>query len=166
MIRTVDGMAPEIAASAYVDEAAVVIGDVVLKSNASVWPNATLRGDAGQLVIGANANVQDNAVVHEGSELGPHTTVGHSAIIHGATVAEGALIGMNATVLDDVHVGEDAIVGAGAVVTEGTEIPAQTLVTGVPAEVKTEIDASPGSEAAEHYVALAAQYEQSSKRIE
>lgn len=151
-------MTPEIAESAYIDETAVVIGDVVVESDASVWPNVTLRGDAGRIVVGERANVQDNAVLHERCVLEPETTVGHSAIVHAATVGTGALVGMNATVLDGAHIGEHAIVGAGAVVTEGTEVPPATLVTGIPAEHTADLDESVGSSAAEHYVELAKQY--------
>ena len=166
MIRTFDGTAPQIAESAYVDDAAVVIGDVTIEAEASVWPNATLRGDSGRIVVGAGANVQDNAVLHEDAVLESDTTVGHSAIVHAATVAEGALVGMNAVVLDDAHIGEDAIVGAGAVVTEGIEVPPETLVTGIPAEVTADLEDSPSSAPAEHYVTLATRHEETSERID
>jgi len=76
MIRSVEGMTPQIAESAYVDEAAVVIGDVVVEDGASVWPNTTLRGDHGQIVVGERANVQDNAVLHEDAVLGPRRRSG------------------------------------------------------------------------------------------
>ncbi|WP_435063893.1 gamma carbonic anhydrase family protein [Halobaculum sp. EA56] len=170
MIRALDGTEPEIAESAYVDETAVVIGDVVLAEDASVWPNATLRGDHGRIEVGRESNVQDGAVLHEDAVLEPEVTVGHNAIVHAATVAEGALVGMNAVVLDDARVGEDAVVGAGAVVTEGTEVPPRTLVTGVPAEVRTELDAdagpSPGRFGADHYAALIDRYEETAERID
>ncbi|UIO98561.1 gamma carbonic anhydrase family protein [Halobaculum sp. CBA1158] len=170
MIRALDGMEPEIADSARVDETAVVIGDVVLAERASVWPNATLRGDYGRIEVGRESNVQDGAVLHEDAVLEPRVTVGHNAIVHAATVAEGALVGMNATVLDDAHVGENAVVGAGAVVTEGTEVPPNTLVTGVPATVTTELDAadeaSLGQVGADHYAALIDRYEATEERIE
>lgn len=166
MIRSFDGTEPRIADSAYVDEAAVVIGDVVIEGEASVWPNATLRGDSGRIVVGADANVQDNAVLHEDAVLEPETAVGHSGIVHAATVAEGALVGMNAVVLDDAHIGEGAIVGAGAVVTEGTEVPSETLVAGTPAEPKTELDEPRAPSTVEHYVELANRHEETSRRIE
>ncbi|WP_433631119.1 gamma carbonic anhydrase family protein [Halomicrococcus sp. NG-SE-24] len=165
MIRSFEDHTPEIAESAYVDEAAVVIGDVVIEADASVWPNATVRGDSGRIVIGKGANVQDNAVLHEDVVLESETTVGHSAIVHAATVAEGALVGMNAVVLDDAHVGEEAIVGAGAVVTEGTDVPPSALVTGTPAELKAELDDLDTAATAEHYAELAARHENTSKRI-
>lgn len=166
MIRTFDGLEPQIADSAYVDEAAVVIGDVVIEEDASIWPNTTLRGDHGQVVVGERSNVQDNAVLHEDAVLEPDVTVGHSAIVHACTVEPGALVGMNAVVLDDARVGEGAIVGAGSVVTEGTEVPPETLVVGTPAEVKTELDGPVTESTTKHYAQLGSTYEETSERID
>jgi carbonic anhydrase/acetyltransferase-like protein (isoleucine patch superfamily) len=166
VIRTFDGIEPQIAESAYVDDAAVVVGDVVVEAEASVWPNTTLRGDSGQVVVGAGANVQDNAVLHEEAVLEPGTTVGHGAIVHAATVAEGALVGMGAVVLDGAHVGEDAVVGAGAVVTEGTDVPPATLVTGTPAEPTADLEDPPSTAPADYYTALARRHEETSERVD
>jgi len=166
MIRSFEGTEPAIAESAYVDDAAVVVGDIVLEAEASVWPNATLRGDSGRIVVGEGANVQDNAVLHEDAVLEPSVTVGHSAIVHAATVAREALVGMNAVVLDGAHVGERAIVGAGSVVTEGTGIPPGTLAVGSPAAVKTELDDPDTGAAAAHYQELSTRYAESSERID
>lgn len=165
MLRAIDGMEPEVAESAYVDEAAVVVGDVVIEDDASVWPNTTLRGDNGQIVVGERSNVQDNAVLHEDAVLESSVTVGHSAIVHAATVRERALVGMNAVVLDDASIGAGAIVAAGSVVTEGTTVPPETLVAGSPAEVKTEVD-DPGTEStADHYASLAKTYAETNERL-
>jgi carbonic anhydrase/acetyltransferase-like protein (isoleucine patch superfamily) len=166
MIRAVDGLEPQIADSAYVDEAAVVIGDVVVEADASVWPNTTIRGDHGQIVVGERSNVQDNAVLHEDTVLAPEVTVGHSAIVHACTVERGALVGMNATVLDGATVGEGAVVGAGSVVTEGTEVPPETLVVGSPAEVKTELDSPVTDVTVEHYARLSTTYEQTGQTLD
>ncbi|ADB61602.1 transferase [Haloterrigena turkmenica DSM 5511] len=166
MLRSFDGTEPQVADSAYVDEAAVVIGDVVVEAEASVWPNTTLRGDHGRIVVGEGANVQDNAVLHEDAALEPHSTVGHSAIVHDATVGERALVGMNATVLDGAHVGAGAVVAAGSVVTEGTEVPPQTLVAGAPAEPKTEIDDPHLEATADRYVELSRKYAETSERLD
>ena len=166
MLRSFDGMEPQIADSAYVDEAAVVIGNVVVEADASVWPNTTLRGDHGRIVVGEGANVQDNAVLHEDAELEPYSTVGHSAIVHDATVGERALVGMNAVVLDGSHVGEGAVVAAGSVVTEDTEIPPSTLVAGAPAEPKTEIDDPRLERTADRYVELSKKYAETSARLD
>jgi len=166
MIRTVDGLEPQIAESAYVDEAAVVVGDVVIEADASIWPNTTLRGDHGQIVVGERSNVQDNAVLHEDAVLEPEVTVGHSAIVHACTVEERALVGMNAVVLDDATVGEGAVVGAGSVVTEGTEVPPETLVVGTPAEVKTELDGPVTESTVPHYAQLGDTYAETSERLD
>ncbi|WP_306052541.1 gamma carbonic anhydrase family protein [Natronococcus wangiae] len=166
MLRSFDGTEPEVAGSAYVDETAVVIGDVVVDADASVWPNTTIRGDHGRIVVGEGANVQDNAVLHENAEVRPRATVGHSAIVHDATVGERALIGMNAVVLDGAHVGEGAVVAAGSVVTEGTDVPPSTLVAGSPAEPKTDVDDPLLEATADRYVELAARHADTSERLD
>jgi carbonic anhydrase/acetyltransferase-like protein (isoleucine patch superfamily) len=165
-LRSFDGAEPEIHEDAFVHPAAEVIGDVTLEADASVWPNVTLRGDHGPILIREGANVQDNAVCHEGVEIGPHATIGHSAIVHAATIGERALVGMNAVVLDGSTVGEHAMVAAGAVATEDTEIPPRTLAIGQPAEVKTEFEESPWAGAADVYVDLADEHAELSERLE
>lgn len=166
MLRSFDGTKPRVAESAYVDETAVVIGDVTIEADASVWPNVTLRGDHGRIVVGEGANVQDNAVLHEDATLGPYSSVGHCAIVHAATVGEDALVGMNATVLDGATVGAGAMVAAGSVVTPGTEVPPETLVVGTPAEPKTEVEAATMRATAERYVDRAVAHRETSERIE
>jgi carbonic anhydrase/acetyltransferase-like protein (isoleucine patch superfamily) len=166
MIRSFDGTEPEVAESAYVDETAVVVGDVIVEREASIWPNATLRGDHGQIVVGERSNIQDNAVLHEDAVLAPEVTVGHGAIVHACTVEIGALVGMNSVVLDDATVGENAVVAAGSVVTEEVEIPPETLVAGSPAEVKTDVDGPPATGAVEHYVERGRTYAETSERLD
>jgi len=161
VIRSLDGTAPQIAASAYVDEAAVVI-----ESDASVWPNATLRGDNGQIVVDEGANVQDNAVLHEGAEIGPYATVGHTAIVHNAAVHQRGLVGMGATVLDRSVVGEEAMVGANSLVTEDSTIETSTLYAGVPAEKVKAVEESPWAYAGDRYVELAREHAERSEPIE
>lgn len=167
VLRAVAGMEPTVHDEAYVDDAAVVIGDVTLERDASVWPNATLRGDSCPIVVREGANVQDNAVCHEDAIVGRRATVGHTAIVHAATVEPEALVGMGAVVLDDATVGEGAIVGAGSVVTEGTDVPPETLVAGSPAEVIKEIpDASMGAAAADEYVERGKQYAKTGRVVD
>jgi len=167
VLRALDGVEPTVHEDAYVDDAAVVIGDVTLERSASVWPNATLRGDHHPIVVGRESNVQDNAVLHEDAVLGPRVTVGHTAIVHAATVEEEALIGMGSIVLDDATIGEGAIVAAGSVVTEGTDVPPETLVAGTPAEVIKEIpDGEMGALAADSYVKRGAKYAESSRVVD
>ncbi|MFB6164278.1 MAG: gamma carbonic anhydrase family protein [Haloarculaceae archaeon] len=158
MIRSFDGIEPTIAESAYVDPEATVIGDVTLEAEASVWPGVVLRGDHGPIVVREGANVQDNATLHEGVELGPYATVGHNAIVHAATVGERAMVGMGAIVLDRSHIGAESLVGANSTVTEGTEVPESVLVAGTPAEVVKEIDESPWIYAGDRYVQLSREH--------
>lgn len=166
MIRSYDGVEPEIADSAYIDEAAAVIGDVTIGEDASIWPGVVLRGDEGHIEIGEGTNLQDNVVCHEPVEIGPYVTVGHTAIVHSCTVEERSVVGMSATVLDGSVVGDHSIVAAGSVVTENTEIPPYSLVVGTPAEVKAELDESRWFEAADHYVQLGREHAETSEIIE
>jgi carbonic anhydrase/acetyltransferase-like protein (isoleucine patch superfamily) len=123
----------------FIAPSATVIGDVSLKDNASVWFGAVLRGDSDQISIGAQTNIQDNAVIHcdpgQPTIIGEACIIGHGAIVHGAQLANHVLIGMNATVLNDVKIGEFSIIGANALVTSGTVIPPRSLVLGSPAKV-------------------------------
>jgi carbonic anhydrase/acetyltransferase-like protein (isoleucine patch superfamily) len=160
-IRSFDGTEPDIHPDAYVDPAATVVGDVTVEADASVWPNVVLRGDHGRIRLREGTNVQDNSVCHEGADIGPYATVGHAAIVHGATVGERALVGMGAIVLDDSSVGERAMVGANALVTEGTEIPPRAVAMGTPAEVVREADDSPWAYAADVYTDLADRHRES-----
>lgn len=155
MLRSFDGTEPTVHEDAYVDPAATVVGDVTLEAHASVWPNVTLRGDQGTVLVREGTNVQDGVVCHEDTEIGPYATVGHAAVVHGATVGERALVGMGATVLDDCEVGDRAMVAAGALVPPGTDVPPESRATGVPVSVETDVEASPWAYAADGYVELA-----------
>jgi carbonic anhydrase/acetyltransferase-like protein (isoleucine patch superfamily) len=166
MIRSYDGTAPDVAASAYVDGQASVIGNVRIGQEASVWPGAVLRGDRGEIVLHERANVQDNATLHEGAVLDAGVTVGHNAIVHGATVGERSVVGMGAVVLDDATVGEESIVAANSTVTEGTEIPDGVLVAGTPATVVKELEDSAWTEAGDVYADLAKEYASTSRVVE
>ena len=166
MIRSFEGHEPEIHPDAYVDPSAVVVGDVSVGKAASVWPNVTLRGDHGRITLAEGANVQDNAVVHEGSEIGPYATVGHTAIVHAADVRERGLVGMGATVLDGSVVGEAAMVGANSLVTEGTEVEPNSLYAGVPAEFIKEVTDSPWADAGERYVELSRTHLETAERLD
>ena len=131
---------PEVAADAYVQETARVIGDVVIGSESSVWFYAVLRADVEKIRIGRATNVQDHAVVHVTHDrwptiLGDGVTVGHRVVLHGCTVGDFALIGIGAIVLDGAEIGAEALVGAGALVVPGTKVPPRTLALGSPAKV-------------------------------
>jgi len=140
-IRPYRGKRPEIAASAYIDPASVIIGDVVIGADSSVWPCAVIRGDVHHIRIGARTNIQDGCVLHVMRDeypliLGDDVTVGHSVTLHGCTIASRCLIGIRATLLNGVTVGTGSIVAAGTLVLERTEIPPGSLVVGHPGKVK------------------------------
>jgi carbonic anhydrase/acetyltransferase-like protein (isoleucine patch superfamily) len=164
---------PLLGARAYVDEAAIVIGDVELGEDASVWPGTVIRGDVNHIRIGARTNVQDGAVVHVTHE-GPYTrpggwptligadvTVGHGAIIHACTIEDACLIGMGATVLDGVVVKKHGFVGAGAVVSPGKVVGEGELWLGNPARPARSLSAREIEQlyySAQHYVKLKDRY--------
>ena len=122
---------------------AVVIGDVTLKKNASVWFGAILRGDNDPIILGENSNIQDNSVCHtdDGMPLaiGDNVTVGHKVILHSCTVGNNSLIGMGSTVLNKAKIGNNCLVGANSLVTEEKEFPDNSLIVGSPAKVKREL---------------------------
>lgn len=128
--------------TAFVHPLAFVCGDVTLGPRASVWPTAVLRGDNDAIVVGADSNLQDGAIVHVDPGLpcriGARVAVGHRAIVHGATIEDDCLVGMGAILLNRVHVGSGSIIGAGAVVREGMVVPPDSLVLGVPGRVVRE----------------------------
>ena len=142
-----EGKRPVVHPTAFIAPTAVLVGDVTVEENASVWYNAVLRGDFAPIVVRRGANVQDNAVVHvtpaSGTEIGAGATVGHLCLIHAATLGEECLIGNGSTVLDGVKIGARSMIGAGALVTPGTEIPEGVLAVGVPAKVRGPLAGTP-----------------------
>jgi carbonic anhydrase/acetyltransferase-like protein (isoleucine patch superfamily) len=146
MIIEYRGKRPKVAASAFVAPTAVLIGDVEIGEEASIWFGVVVRGDNGPIRIGARTNVQDNAVLHvsEGSEtiLEDDVTVGHCAILEDCRIGRNALIGSNAVVLNGAAVGEQALVAAGSVVAANATLPPRVLAAGAPAVVKRELNAS------------------------
>jgi carbonic anhydrase/acetyltransferase-like protein (isoleucine patch superfamily) len=138
VIAPFDGRTPEIHPTAWVVDSAVIIGDVVLGADVSIWFHAVVRGDVERIRIGARSNVQDNATVHVtggrwATVVGDDATIGHAAVVHGCTVGDRCLVGIGAIVLDGATIGDDCLVGAGALVTPGTTIPPRSLVLGAPA---------------------------------
>ncbi len=142
MKERIDELVPKTAPSAFIHKTAVVSGAVTLGEDVSVWPGAVLRGDIAEIVVGENSNIQDNACVHVNYNcpaiIGKGVSVGHGAIIHGSKIGDNCLIGMNAVVLES-EIGPNCLIGAGAVVTAGKNIPAGSLVMGVPAKVVREL---------------------------
>jgi carbonic anhydrase/acetyltransferase-like protein (isoleucine patch superfamily) len=142
MLRSFRNVVPTIDPSAYVDESAQVIGDVVLGGESSIWLNAVVRGDVNYIRIGRQSNLQDGVIVHVNHQpsyptiVGERVTVGHGAILHGCVVEDRCLIGMGAILLNGSHVGSDSIVAAGTLVPERTVIPPRSLVMGSPGKVR------------------------------
>jgi len=141
------GVAPQIRADelgqAWAAPSADIIGNVVLKSDASVWFKAVIRGDNDTIIIGERSNVQDGAILHTdpGIELviGDDVTIGHGAVLHGCKVGNGALIGIRSIILNNAEIGEGCIIGAGALIPEGKKIPPNSLVMGVPGKIVREV---------------------------
>jgi carbonic anhydrase/acetyltransferase-like protein (isoleucine patch superfamily) len=159
-IRPYRGKRPVIAASAYVDPAAVVIGDVMIGEDASIWPCSVVRGDVNYIRIGARTNIQDGSILHVMREeypllLGDDVTVGHGVTLHGCKIESRCLIGMGSTILNGVSIGAGSIVAAGTLLLERTEIPPGSLVVGHPGKVKrmlTAIDQASIDAYAQRYV--------------
>lgn len=144
MIKSFQGVAPKIHQTAFVAEDAVIIGDVEIGENASVWYGSILRGDVNFIRIGARTNIQDGTVIHVSREthstiLEEEITVGHRVTLHGCYVEKGCLIGIGAIILDGARIGRNSLVAAGSLVTPGTQIPPQSLVMGSPARVKRQL---------------------------
>lgn len=138
MIKKYKDNSPDIHPTAYVEESAQVIGDVVIGEESSIWFNAVVRGDVNHIRIGSRTNIQDSCVLHVTKDtyplvIGNEVTVGHGVTLHGCTVRDRCLVGMGAIILDGAEVGEESIVGAGALVREGMTIKPRSLVVGVPA---------------------------------
>jgi len=138
MIRTFNGKTPKIADSAFVSEWAYVVGEVEIGENSGIWPGAVIRGDFGSIRIGRDCHVEDNSVVHAGTnvEIGDNVVIGHSAVIHGQKIGDNVLVGNNATILDNAEIGDHCIIGANSMVATGQKIPSNSFVVGVPAEIK------------------------------
>ncbi len=144
MIKSFQNIAPNIHASAFIAEDAVIIGDVEIGEQASVWYGSILRGDVNFIRIGARTNIQDGTIIHVSREthstvLEEEITVGHRVTLHGCYVEKGCLIGIGAIVLDGARIGRNSLVAAGSLVTPGTQIPERSLVMGSPARVKREL---------------------------
>ena len=136
-IRSFEGKTPRIHPSSYVDEYAVLIGDIEIGEECIVLPGAVVRADHGKTRIGSRSNVQDNAVIHTGGvDIGEDVTIGHGAMIEARKIGHHSLIGINASLLAGSEIGEFCLVAAGAVVKEGARIPPYSFVAGVPAQVR------------------------------
>jgi carbonic anhydrase/acetyltransferase-like protein (isoleucine patch superfamily) len=166
MIRTFQGIRPTIPTSCFIEETAVVIGNVVMGEGCSVWFNAVIRGDVHYIRIGERTNVQDLCMLHVTRDthpliIGTDVTIGHNVVLHGCTIQDRVLVGMGAIIMDGAVIGEDSVVGAGALITEGTVVPPKSLILGSPAKVKrpaSDKELAWIRESAENYVKYARQY--------
>ena len=165
MIYTLDGVAPDIAEDSWIAPDANLIGRIVIEAGASVWFGATLRGDNEEVRVGPGSNVQENCVLHTDIgyplTIGENCTIGHKAMLHGCTIGDGSLIGMGATVLNGAVIGPGCLIGAGALIGEGKEIPAGSLVMGMPGKVIRVLDA----DARAGLIASAESYRQNMRRF-
>jgi len=166
VIRTFQGITPTIPRSCFIEDTGIVIGDVVMGEQCSVWFHAVIRGDVHYIRLGERTNVQDLCVLHVTHDthpliIGSDVTIGHHVVLHGCTIKDRVLIGMGAIIMDGAVIGEDSVVGAGALITERTVVPAKSLVLGTPAKVRrpvTEKELSWIRESSANYVKYAGQY--------
>jgi carbonic anhydrase/acetyltransferase-like protein (isoleucine patch superfamily) len=164
MARHLDAT-PSVHPTAFIAPGAVIVGDVEIGEEASIWYGAVLRGDLHQIRIGPRSNIQDGAVVHLADDfgvyVGEYVTCGHSAILHACTLDNEVLIGMGATVLDGAEIGARSVIGANSLVTQGMKIPPGSLVMGTPAKVRRTLDLEEQAGVrywAEKYVKLSREY--------
>ena len=168
MIIDFDNQSPKIASNVFVAPNATIIGDVKIAEDCSVFFNAVLRGDILPIIIGKGTNIQEHSMIHtthgrSPAEIGSEVTIGHRAIIHGASIGNRCLIGMGSIILDEAKIGEESIVGAGTVVTEGKTFPPRSLILGTPGKVVRELkddDIKKYLRGTHSYVKLAVKYQE------
>lgn len=172
MIYSLENKTPKLNGKHFIAPTAVVIGNVIIEKNVSIWFNTVIRGDNDQIHIGEGSNIQDGCVLHvdEGVPLtiGKNVTIGHKATLHGCSIGDGTLIGMNAVVLNHAKIGKNCLIGAGSVVKEHEEIPDGSFVVGAPAKIKRELGPKMQAKlgkAAEHYVAHIDEYNEGLEEI-
>ena len=163
MIRAFEDRSPQVPASAFIADSALVIGDVVIGESSSVWYGSILRGDVHHIRVGARSNIQDRCVLHVTTDrfptlIGDDVTVGHGALLHGCTVPDAVLVGLGAIVLDEAEIGAGCVVAAGALVPPGKRFPERAFIVGTPARVVRQVSEEELAwvrETAAHYVTLA-----------
>lgn len=172
-IYELDGLTPNVAASAWVADNAQVMGKVTLADDTSVWFGVTVRGDNDPVSVGAGTNIQDGSVLHTDVgypiTIGQNVTIGHMVMLHGCTIGDESLIGIGAIVLNGAKIGKNCLVGAGALVTEGKEFPDGSMILGSPAKVVRQL--SPEQiegirKSAQHYTDNARRYKTQLKRAD
>ena len=158
-------MRPDVHESCFVHKTAVIIANVTIGENCGIWPNAVIRGDQNSIVIGKNSNVQDCCIIHvdavNQTKIGDNVSIGHGAVVHGATIEDNVIIGMKAVVLNGAVIGKGSVIAAGALVKQGMEVPPGSLVVGLPGKIAREGDPSLEEYAVKNartYVELAQRY--------
>ena len=169
----IDDRTPSVAPSAYIADAATLIGSVVVGERASFWSGASARGDNETITLGAETNVQEGAVLHADPgfplTIGERVTIGHQAMLHGCTIGDGSLIGIQAVVMNGAVIGRNCLVGAGAIVTEGKSFPDRSLIIGAPAKLARPLrdeEVAGVERAAAGYVQRGASYRAKLERID
>jgi carbonic anhydrase/acetyltransferase-like protein (isoleucine patch superfamily) len=168
LIRGYRGQKPQIHSQAVLLPRVTVIGDVQIKEQANLWYGAVVRGDVGNVVIEARANIQDLACIHmtkhvSNTWIGEDVSIGHHALVHGARIDPGVLIGMGAIIMDNAHIGEGSLIGAGTLITAHTKIPPRSLVVGSPGKIVRKLspdEAMAGKKTAERYLGLAQEHQE------
>lgn len=139
----IDGQTPRVDHTAWIAPTATLVGSVTIEAGASIWYGAVVRADNEPIVIGARTNVQDNCTFHVDAgrpvTLGEGVSIGHGAVVHGATIGDNVLVGMGAIVMNGAVIGDESMIAAGALVTEGMDVPPRSLVAGVPGKVRREL---------------------------
>ncbi len=140
LIRSLRGITPQIATTAWVSEFAYVVGNVVIGEHSSVWPGVTIRGDGELITIGNNVNIQEGSVVHgDGLVIEDNVSIGHCVVVHGDRIGAGSLLGNNCTFLTESTIGRECLIAANSVVLSGVAVPDRSFVTGVPGSIKRQV---------------------------
>ncbi len=169
IIKTIKGKTPQIGEDCYIAENAVVVGEVIMGDQCSIWFNAVIRGDVHFIKMGHKVNVQDGAIVHctyqkSPTTIGNNVSIGHNAIVHGCTIRDNVLIGMGSIIMDDCIIESNSIIAAGAVVIKGTHVPSGTIFGGMPAkkikDVSPELSAGEIDRIANNYVKYASWFKE------
>ena len=171
-IYELDGVAPNVADSAWVADSAQVMGDVKLGENSSVWFGVVARGDTDSIEVGAGSNIQDASVLHadhgQPLKIGANVTVGHQVMLHGCTIGDESLIGIGAIVLNGAKIGKNCLVGAGSLVTEGKEFPDGSMILGSPAKAVRQLTPEQIEglrQSARHYMENAQRFKKGLRKI-
>ncbi|MCF8274117.1 MAG: gamma carbonic anhydrase family protein [Flavobacteriaceae bacterium] len=168
IIKTLNGITPQIPDDCYIAENATIVGDVTMGNQCSIWFNAVIRGDVHYIKMGNKVNVQDGAVIHATYKTSPTTignnvSIGHNALVHGCTIHDNVLIGMGSIVMDDCVIESNSIIAAGAVVTKKTKIESGSIYAGIPAkkvkDISEELISGEINRIADNYVKYSSWYE-------